>query len=391
MCDPVRQSIHVVQITFDETVLWKDAASDTLHRQALYADELDRCIPGSRLSVIVLTRHKPPGEWSSSKLALIPVQMRKGIWRYSLLLNLLRVHRELPIDVIAPQTIFDDAWVALAAGSMTRAKVVGQIHTDIFSPFARLDLGRGIIGRLRLALGLRLMRREAAVRVVAHRLKAEILSRGLHTVVWVVPVAVTLEAKPPPTSGEELCQVLYVGRLVEAKNLFAWISVAQAVARSNPDATFAIAGDGPLRRALNEYAHSLSLGDRIRFLGAMQPSELASIYARSAVFLLTSDYEGFCRVLVEAGLSGLAVVAPRLTGPEDIVVDGQTGFLHQPGDLHGMAESVLRLLGEPALRVRMGMAARRHVEETFNPQRLISEWVGLLISVAEASGEGEPQ
>jgi len=373
--------VHIVQISYDASVFVREAPSDTRERQVLYGSWLERQRPGSRMTFLAFTDDPQAREFTIGQVRFHPITGRGPVRWLRLLSGLLFGAKP---DVIATQTIFYEAWCALLAGWLRRVPVVGQVHFDLFAPEAVAEnLGPGWIGRQRLALGLRLLRRLSAVRVVGERLKARLLAEGRHTSVAVIPVPVTQPptiAGPPPATA----QVLFVGRLVAAKNLRSWLRVAQRVAAQVPEAEFEWVGDGPLRRELQAAADELGLGQRLRQRGAVPYAELPGVYARAAVFLLTSHYEGFGRVVVEAGLAGRPVVAPRLTGVEDIIVEGETGYLHAPGDEAGLAASVVRLLRDADLRGRLGAAARRRAVDRFDPQRLAAAWVDFLIAAAEA-------
>src|SRR6185503_12061522 len=91
---------------------------------------------------------------------------------------------------------------------------------------------------------------------------------------------------------------------------------------------------------------------------------------QAAICILTSDHEGTPNVLLEAMAAGLPVVATRVGGVPQIVWHGQTGFLHEPDDLEGLAASVLRLATDPELRNAMGRRARNFVEENHSLHRL---------------------
>ena len=105
-------------------------------------------------------------------------------------------------------------------------------------------------------------------------------------------------------------------------------------------------------------------------------------YRSAALLLLTSHYEGFGRVAVEAGRFGLPVIATRVTGLEDIVDPGVTGFLHAPDQVEALAASVVALLENDVRRRRLGAAAAQRVRANFDPTLLAQRWMGLLTDVA---------
>jgi phosphatidylinositol alpha 1,6-mannosyltransferase len=149
-------------------------------------------------------------------------------------------------------------------------------------------------------------------------------------------------------NGEVL--VGYVGRLATEKrvDLLAGVSAL-------PGVRLVITGAGPEEDALRT-----ALPGAV-FLGERGGTELARIYASMDVFAHSGPFETFGQTLQEAAASGLPVVAPAAGGPVDLVDDGITGFLVTPGAREALTTQVARLAADPALRARMGEAARRKV------------------------------
>jgi glycosyltransferase involved in cell wall biosynthesis len=381
------RALHVVQIGFDESVFHRNAPSDTLHRQLEYGRELDRQRPGSRLSFVIVTQDPTADEFHQENVTFIPLSGSRWQRLLRLYKQLNVLHGQHVIDVITTQTIHWEAWVALLFGKRYHVPIVGQIHYDLFSPHAsRQMMGSGIYQWLYSGLSRGALRRMAAVRVVGQRIRDRLVASGLNRNVHALPVPVTMTMTMTlPTRdadpGSEVDQVLFVGRLAPEKNMDAWLQVARQVVDRKPDTVFAIVGDGPLREALEAQVIQLGLQDHICFSGNVAYNELSALYRASKLFLLTSRYEGFGRVLVEAYFNGIPAVAPRITGVEDIIVDGETGFLQSPADIAGFASSVLCLLEDARLRREMAAKGRDRVLHLFDAARLTHEWIHLLISV----------
>ena len=385
---PTGRPIHVVQLGYDDSVFAPDAASDTVARQLAYARALDAQVPGSRLALLSVTTRAEPREFALEGMRFVPMHAPRARHLLPRLYQTLeRLHAERPIDVVASQTVQEDGWVALAFGRRRGVPVVGQLHYDLFSPHAREEhFGGSAIGRARYTLSLRSLRRFPALRVVGERLRAELVARGYAGRVEVLPVPVTMDdaGAGPDRRGRDGGGpvVLFVGRLVTSKNLDLWLEVASRVRARRPDARFEIVGDGPLRAALEERAAVLGLAGVVSFPGAIPYQGLAARYRSAALLLLTSHYEGFGRVAVEAGRFGLPVVATRVTGLEDIVEPGVTGELCAPDDADGLAASVTSLLDDDAARLRYGEAAARRVRAIYDPTLLAQRWMRLLTDVA---------
>jgi glycosyltransferase involved in cell wall biosynthesis/SAM-dependent methyltransferase len=388
----MHSGVHVVQVSYDDSVLDTVAGSEPRRRQAIYGEILERERPGSEMTVLVVTSKRTGGPLTIGNVRVLPVSRAPGQLGYLASLATVHramaaVHRRRPIDVLAVQSPDEIACVVRVFGRSRSIPVVGQLHYDFFNPAARRDVfGGGWIGTARSALALRLLRSCAALRVVGARTAAEARKAGLQRRIEVLPVAVEMAARPARDDRQPRARrVLFVGRLCSAKNIERWLAVAARVAREDSGVTFDIVGDGPSRPHLEEHAGALGLRHAVRFLGFVPYENLGPIYAGAAVFLLTSDYEGFGRVLVEAYSHGTPVVATRLSGVEDIVIDGKTGLLHDAADVEGMARSVGGLLSDPAVAARMGQDGAAHVCQMFNPRTLAARWVGLLLETARRS------
>jgi glycosyltransferase involved in cell wall biosynthesis len=130
-------------------------------------------------------------------------------------------------------------------------------------------------------------------------------------------------------------------------------------------------GGGADRGALEAQVQAAGLSDRVHFLGQVPRSEVAERLRSAALAVApsvpTSDgrREGIPVALMEACASALPVVASRLSGIPELVEDGRTGFLVEPGDVLGLADAIERLLRSPELRRELGSAGRRKVEKEF--------------------------
>ncbi len=381
--------LHVVQVGYDDSVFVKNAPSDTLRRQVGYGRELERQRPGSLMTVLMFTRNPNASRFQEENVVFVPVRGRRPHELLKLLPCLIALQRERPIDVIATQTIYYEAWIALLFGRLHGVNVIGQAHYDFFTASTWVGAqGRDPLTTLRRWMGYRLMRRLSAMRVVSHRVRDRMLAEKLHENVHVVglPVSMSEPADLELRLASREPKVLFVGRLVEVKRLDEWLRVAALVAAAYPLARFELVGGGPLRSRLEALAAALGLSERVHFRGFASYDELPALYGSAAVFLITSQSEGLPRVIMEASLQGVTVVGPRIAGVEDIVEDGKSGFLHESGDIEGIAASVVKLLTDGDLRRQMGRTGNQIVRDRFSAERLSREWVSLLISGVRRNG-----
>jgi glycosyltransferase involved in cell wall biosynthesis len=154
----------------------------------------------------------------------------------------------------------------------------------------------------------------------------------------------------------------FAGRLTAAKSL----EVAFDAVERIDDVTLLVAGDGELRRQLENRA-----GPRVRFLGALPRPRVLELFAAADASLLSSSWENFPHTLVEALAVGTPAIATRVGGIPEIVEDGVNGLLVAPGDPDALATAIRRYFGDAALRGRLRAQAARSVER-FSPERVFS-------------------
>jgi glycosyltransferase involved in cell wall biosynthesis len=154
-----------------------------------------------------------------------------------------------------------------------------------------------------------------------------------------VPEAVGAPAEPP--------HALFVGRLSEEKGVLELLEATEGIPR-------VIVGDGPLRARVPEA------------VGFVAPAELGPYYERAAIVVCPSRREGYGVVAREAMAHGRPVVASAVGGLLDAVEDGVTGLLVPPRDPAALRAAIERLLEDPALRTRLGAAARERARERFS-------------------------
>jgi glycosyltransferase involved in cell wall biosynthesis len=157
--------------------------------------------------------------------------------------------------------------------------------------------------------------------------------------------------------------ILQVGRLDVDKNVENVLLAAEGVIKKS-NAHLLIVGDGSRKQALIELSASLGIQARTHFIGFVsKKSELAKIYRSADVFVTASEIETQGIVLLEAAACGLPIAAVNATCIPEVVHDGITGSLAQPGDIPALGRAIERLLERPIEKKRMQIECRTMAEK----------------------------
>jgi glycosyltransferase involved in cell wall biosynthesis len=156
--------------------------------------------------------------------------------------------------------------------------------------------------------------------------------------------------------------VLFVGRLTAQKSLTTLLQVAALTTAERDDVRFICVGDGSERGRLEEKTREMGLEEVVCWRGAAPHQEVAKYLGASDLFLLTSRYEGFARVLMEAAAAGKPIVTTAVSGADDGVIDGESGSIRRINDVDGLSRAVIELLDDPERMTRMGLAGQRHIQ-----------------------------
>jgi glycosyltransferase involved in cell wall biosynthesis len=238
----------------------------------------------------------------------------------------------------------------LAAGAicvLARRRFVLTLHgSGTAGRFADLELAR----RHPRLVGWVVRRAEAVIAVSEALADAarRCGGRQVHTIPngVTVPTTVQAEADPP--------EILFAGRLSPEKGIEELVAATHGM-------NLVVAGDGPLRDLVPDA------------LGFVPHEELECLYDRAAVVVLPSYREGLPLCVLEAMAHGRPVVASAVGGIPELVEDGATGFLVEPGDVAGLRAALERLLADSALRRRMGRAGRARIAERCSWDRVTAE------------------
>ena len=379
--------IHILQVSKDIQLLNDEKKNEPYHRQLEYLRTI-REVGGDDCEMTILVLSRKYKQSSSQDNGLNIIAIPASLWyRFvGIFLTMYRINRKLPIHVLTTQAPIDEGWLVLLFGKMFNIPVIAQIHFDIFDDNAIAQiLGKGFRGRIRFAIFEKTIKYYEKIRVVGRSISKNLLDkcRCTQEQISVIPVIVPLLNVDSGISRKKLVdepfRILFVGRLVPQKNLFFLLEIALNAISRDQSILFDIVGNGPLRQELEEKSIELGIENNIFFHGEIAYFDLPKFYASADVFILTSYYEGFGRVLVEAGAFELPVLSTRVTGPDDIVEDGFNGFLLDLQDVNGFVDKIFYLKKNEDQRLIMGRNNFILVHKRYDQKTLQNEWIDLLL------------
>ncbi len=316
----------------------------------------------------------------------------RGHWRF--LHGAVRVLRELGRttlpDLIWTSDPLDSGVVGWYAQRRFHRPLVLQVQGDFFHVSQRRfsPLQRWLMRRLTVGLGKRATR----VRAVANRLRTDLIEQGVAPdKVVVIPSRTDMELFDPARYGVQRQTlreewgwsarrvVVFVGSFNDSKGLDLLLDAAAQQAEACPDLRYVLVGDGPLRTELERQIARLGLTDRVRLPGRVPHDRVPHYLAAADAYVLSSRDEGLPRCLIEAQAMELPAISTRVGGADEIVGDGETGWLvATSAEGLGRGLRVLAGLAEED-RVEMGHRGRARVRDQFDFRPNIESVVRQLI------------
>jgi glycosyltransferase involved in cell wall biosynthesis len=324
------------------------------------------------------------------------VALRPGARNIGTVLTLTTTHRRIPGLNIDPAGLHRlrsvvRSWrpdIIQSHGGEVLKYLIGHGTTPIV--YRRIGMSpRWLRGPRRMAYRALMLRTDRIV-AVADAIRRETVERfGIHpSRVIHIPNAIAMSRLNRSRDGTgvkrelgipmEAPVVLSVGALAWEKDPVGLLHVASVVLSRNTTSYYVAAGDGPLRSRLEDAASRLGVRHRVRVLG-WRP-DVADLMAMASCFLFASrsdGMEGLPAVLIEAGLSGLPVVATDVAGTSEVIIDGSTGFLVPDGAGARLVECTLRLINDQELRRRMAHEAQNRCREQFTIEPIAARYMAL--------------
>lgn len=279
-------------------------------------------------------------------------------------------------DFITVQDIYFFGFLAVKLAEKFSLPMEVQVHG-----FEKMRWVRGLVAR-------HVLGRAAKIRVVSERLKKLLTTYYLlpSTKIYVLPVYTQMgetgemgERERKPKGVPYPFTFLTVGRLVSVKNIALQILAFARLAKEYPQIRLRIVGDGPERNNLQLITNKLQLGDKVVFEG--EQKDVGRFYKTADAFLLTSDYEGWGRVALEAAAYRLPIVMTNAGLANEVLHHDKECIVIPVGDEEQLYGAMKEVLEHPELRSRLGAAAYRVVKTLPSAeeqiQKQVEEWHGL--------------
>lgn len=311
--------------------------------------------------------------------AVLPSQGSLNLPYLNQLVSLLRRH---DVRVVIAH-LFGAAVYASLAGLLAGVPVISVLHgqSDIAAQerFSRLKRWVVSMGSARIVFVSGALRDDLQLRLNLPVRKIAVIENGIASSFWRPTSGANVRAELEVQPSTVL--IGSVGNIRPAKGYETLLQAAQIVCTRRPDVQFVVAGDtsGDLFPRLEEMRASLGLSDHLRFLGSRD--DIAQLLASLDIFVLSSDTEGFSLALVEAMVCRCAVIATRSGGPESLISHGQTGLLVPRSDPLALAQAILALVDDRAMRMQLAAGARGAITERFDSGRMVSDYTRLVCSL----------
>ena len=285
------------------------------------------------------------------------------------------------LEVLHCHGAYPAGYVGAAFQRLTGTPLLIRPHGADILPREWIDREPRLAARMRgslmaaaavVAQGESLAERLRELGVPAGRLR--IIHNGVR-----LPVSGTCELPAEPS-------ILAMGSLSPKKHFDILLRAFSVVRQRLPEARLTIAGDGPEGARLREQAGALHIADAVTFPGPVTGEVKTSLFSRARVFVSSSRREPFANANLEAMAAGRPIVATRVGGNVEMVEDEVSGLLVEPEDADGLAEAILRLLGERERATLMGRAARQRVEALFSWDGMVDKYEALYRELMTARG-----
>jgi len=255
-----------------------------------------------------------------------------------------------------------------------KKKVISKISSAKLGIEAGSFYGRyGFLGKI----FIHILRNVDAFVAISEEIKDGLLTDGYEqSRIYRIPNFVDISIFYPERKKETTDKtVIFAGALDKRKGADILLEAWKDVSKTFSHGYLIILGNGHMKASLKMKAEDLGISNRVTFAG--QVNNIPDYFRKADLYVLPSLQEGLPNSLLEAMACGLPVITSRIGGVVDIVEDGKSGILVEPGDISGLASAMVRLLKDAESRQRLGAEARKRIVEGFLIDRIADEYIKL--------------
>ncbi len=289
-------------------------------------------------------------------------------------------------SVITAQDPFEAGLVGWLLKKRFQLPLQIQIHTDVFNPYFREE---SLKNKIRVRLARFLLPEADGIRVVSERIRQSLKSAGLKlkAAPVVLPIFVDVKKIQNKKIKFDLRQkypdynftILMASRLTREKNIGMAIGAAQEVVKKYPKTLFLIVGEGPEQKRLESKIREHDLGKNVKIDNWTE--DLISYYKTADLFLLTSNYEGYGRTVIEAMAAGLPVIMTNVGLAGEILIDELDGWVVPVGSQSSVAEAIGHLIDNPEKRSALKEEALRVINSFTSKDDYLRNYQNSLSSI----------
>jgi glycosyltransferase involved in cell wall biosynthesis len=337
----------------------------------------------SQLDVIIQSQDGTPRLWQEQNLQVhyapggnrVCSSERFLLWT---LRRVLWIHQRAPIDIINGSDLLGSI-AGLLLKPLLRGKVIAQLQDEFLPPnrFLYSPLRRMVIH----AVTKYICRHADVVRCLYQAAADDVMSLGVSpSRVVTIPSRCDTSLFSPdrfPPRDKGSSKLLYVGNLGVDKGLPFLLLALSDIVRCFPATRLTIVGSGPQQAELEAMVHARQLDDHVAFLGRIPHDQVPLLMHEADVFVFPSLSEATPRAVMEAMAMALPVVATRVGGIPEMIEDGVSGRLVQPGSAPELVDAIMWIFRHPEWIKTVEQRARQHVVNHYTLERHIEQMVAL--------------
>jgi len=351
--------MKVLSISLDKKIL--DKESENFKHQKEYAGLVNE------LHIVIFS--KDPKQFSSGNLFIYGSngnnKANRFLGSHKKVRQILK-NKNLKDWLITTQDLFFSGLLGYLLKRKFSIKLHVQVHTDFLSKHFRQE---SLYNFFQYFLGKFIVKKADSFRAVSERIKQGLINLRVNKdKITVVPICVEVKS-PAGSAGRRQLKsksqnqdkfiFLTVGRLVKVKNIGLQIRAMAEIIKQHKDVELWIVGEGKKRRNLEELVKRLKLKNKVKFWGWQD--NLEKFYRQADVFLLTSNYEGWPQVVIQAAFFNLAIIITNFSSAGEFIINNENGIIIPINDLSSLKRTMIGLLEDKELRRRLGENAKKTI------------------------------